>query len=73
MVSHRLGVRWADVAVRRRRCHLRAEDDRNLADMHQFLRQAANQSGVAKALAAAGYSSDQLVATLADKCKGVWI
>jgi hypothetical protein len=73
VVSHRPGVRWVNVAVRRKLCHLRADDDRNLADMHRYLHRAADRPGVAAALAGAGYSADQFVVTLADKCKGVWI
>jgi len=73
VVSHRPGVLWAEVKVCRQLCQLRAEDGRNLADMHEFLRRAAVQPGVAEALAAGGYSSNRFVATLADKCRGVWI
>jgi hypothetical protein len=73
LVSHRPGARWADLAVPPWLFRLQANDDRNLADMHEFLRQAAARPRVAAALEEAGYSADQFTATLAGKCQGVWI
>ena len=52
---------------------LRAEDDQNLRDMRDYLERAARRPEIAQALCGSGYSDGQFVATLLEKCRGVWI
>ena len=52
---------------------LTAEGHDNRADMLHFLAKAVRWPGVVMALAQGGYSANQLVATLMEKCRGIWI
>jgi hypothetical protein len=50
-----------------------ADSKTNLNDMHRFLENATKWPGVAKAMIDSGYTSQQLIAALMEKCRGVWI
>ena len=52
---------------------LAAESDDNRDDMRRFLANAAAWPGISQALQQSGYTSEQFVATLLEKCRGVWI
>ena len=52
---------------------LKAEDDQNLRDMRDYLECAARRPDIARVLHGSGYSDEQFVATLLEKCRGVWI
>ncbi len=53
--------------------HLSASSDGNRADMRRFLERTAVWPGIAHALQSSDYTLDQFIATLLEKCRGVWI
>ncbi len=57
----------------RRIFQLAADNDENQADMRLYLEGAVAWPGIAKALRASGYTAEQFVKTLLEKCRGVWI
>ncbi len=57
----------------RRVFHLAADSTDNQVDMHRFLEDAAIWPGVARALRGSGVVTEQFIATLLEKCRGVWI
>jgi tetratricopeptide (TPR) repeat protein len=57
----------------RRMLRLAASSDENRTDMRRYLERAAERPGVAQALKKDAYSQGQFVATLLQKCRGVWI
>ncbi len=73
VVSHRPVPVDLNVQGPRDRVRLRAENPDNQGDMRDYLEQAASWPGIASALRGSGYSDEQFVATLLEKCRGVWI
>ena len=69
--------RPVDVSLRidgpRRVFRLRPEDSENRADMRSYLEAAAAWPGVSNALKTRGYTPEDFVSALLDRCGGVWI
>jgi len=73
LVSHRPVPVALTVEHPKHRERLEAEDDQNLRDMRDYLERAARRPDIARALRGSGYSDEQFVGTLLEKCRGVWI
>jgi tetratricopeptide (TPR) repeat protein len=75
VVSHRpVKIKW-DIVYRRLPVRIDAQGEKNLADMREFLEEAAEWPGVKKAIEESGapISKTKFVATLLEKSQGVWI
>ena len=73
LVSHRPIPVALTVEHPKHRERLKAEDDQNLRDMRDYLERTARRSDIVPARRGSDYSDEQFVATLLEKCRGVWI